>query len=132
MSHRATPLTAVHIETDTDGGDGDDQETSFDWRPFISIDPEIVFGKPRVAGTRLAVEFLLELFAAGWSEATVLDNFPDLTQADLRAVFAYAASLAKERQERPTWMSTPVDDPDAAASFTTVRNDDIRQRLLPT
>jgi uncharacterized protein (DUF433 family) len=45
-----------------------------DWRPHISIDPVVAFGKPVVAGTRLAVEFLLDLFAGGWPEETVLAN----------------------------------------------------------
>ncbi len=111
MSQRATPLGAVRIETDADWDADDDRDPGPDWRPFISVDPEIVFGKPRVKGTRLAVEFLLGLFAAGWDEATVLDSYPGLTQADLRAVFAYAASLARERQERPGWMTERLDAP---------------------
>lgn len=109
MRRRAIPQGEPPIETGAEWGDGDDQDTVLDWRPFISVDPEIVFGKPRVAGTRLAVEFLLELFAAGWTEEAVLDSYPGLTRTDLRAVFAYAASLAKERRERPTWMT---EDPD--------------------
>lgn len=48
-------------------------------------------GKPVVRDTRLAVEFLLGLFAAGWTEAMVLENYPALTTDSLRAVFGYAA-----------------------------------------
>jgi uncharacterized protein (DUF433 family) len=47
-----------------------------------------------VTRTRLSAEFLLGLFAAGWSEEQVLNNYPNLTRADLRAVFAYAAESA--------------------------------------
>jgi uncharacterized protein (DUF433 family) len=45
------------------------------------------------------VEFLLGLFAAGWSEEQVLNNYPNLKRADLRAIiFAYAAESAGEER----------------------------------
>lgn len=62
-----------------------------DWRPHIAADPEVLSGKPVVRGTRLAVDFVLGLFAAGWSEQQVLQNYPSLTPEALRAVFAFAA-----------------------------------------
>jgi uncharacterized protein (DUF433 family) len=62
-----------------------------DWHDYIRSDPRILVGKPVVKGTRLAVEFILGLFAAGWSEDEVLENYPSLTAEGLRAVFAYAA-----------------------------------------
>lgn len=46
------------------------------WPDRIVIDPEILAGKPVVRGTRLAVEFILDLLAAGQSEADVLANYP--------------------------------------------------------
>ncbi len=61
-----------------------------DWREYIHSDPEVLLGKPAVKGTRLSVEFLLGLFAAGWTEKQVLDNYPTLTPQSLRAVFAFA------------------------------------------
>ncbi|MEQ1831506.1 MAG: DUF433 domain-containing protein [Candidatus Eisenbacteria bacterium] len=61
------------------------------WREHIEVIPDVAVGKPVVKGTRLAVEFLLGLFAAGWTEAMVLENYPGLTQESLRAVFGYAA-----------------------------------------
>ena len=39
-----------------------------DWRGYIHSDPGILAGKPVMKGTRLAVEFILGLFAAGWTE----------------------------------------------------------------
>jgi uncharacterized protein (DUF433 family) len=62
-----------------------------EWQEYIHSDPEILVGKPVVKGTRLAVDFLLGLFAAGWSEQQVLDSYPNLTPQALKAVFAYAA-----------------------------------------
>ena len=57
----------------------------------IHSDPEILAGKPVVRGTRLAVDFILRLLAAGWTEQQLLENYPTLTPAGLRAVFAFAA-----------------------------------------
>ncbi|WP_228013061.1 DUF433 domain-containing protein [Nostoc edaphicum] len=42
-------------------------------------------------GTRLSVEFLLGLFAAGWTEQQVLENYPTLSSEALRAAFAFTA-----------------------------------------
>ncbi|HTQ56529.1 MAG TPA: DUF433 domain-containing protein [Bryobacteraceae bacterium] len=42
----------------------------------IVIDPEILAGKPVIRGTRLAVEFILDLLAAGQSEADIVTNYP--------------------------------------------------------
>ena len=63
------------------------------WTDFIASDPKVLAGKPVVRGTRLAVNFILGLFAAGWTQQQVLDNYPALTPESLRAVFAYAAEV---------------------------------------
>lgn len=67
-----------------------------DWRQYIHSDPDILLGKPVVKGTRLAVEFILRLFAVGWTEQQVLKNYPTLTPEALRAVFAFAAECMGE------------------------------------
>jgi uncharacterized protein (DUF433 family) len=67
-----------------------------DWRPYIHSDPGILLGKPIVKGTRLTVDFVLRLFAAGWTEQQVLDNYPTLTPEALRAIFAFAAECMQE------------------------------------
>ncbi len=67
-----------------------------DWRKFIHSNPEILTGKPVVIGTRLSVDFILGLFAEGWTEKQVLDNYPELTVQKLRAVFAYSAESLQE------------------------------------
>jgi uncharacterized protein (DUF433 family) len=55
-------------------------------------------GKPSVRGTRLTVEFLLKLFAAGWSQEQVLQAYPQLTVGDLAAVFANAADCVEDQR----------------------------------
>lgn len=67
-----------------------------DWRERIHADPAILAGKPVVRGTRLAVDFLLELLAAGWRETEILANYPHLRHEDLRAVLAYASEHVRE------------------------------------
>jgi uncharacterized protein (DUF433 family) len=42
-----------------------------------------------VKGTRLSVEFLLKLFANGWTEEQILGNYPRLSKESLQAIFAY-------------------------------------------
>ena len=63
------------------------------WRNYIHVDPDVLVGKPVVRGTRLSVDFLLSLLAAGWTTADILENYPTLTPDGLRAVFAFAADI---------------------------------------
>jgi uncharacterized protein (DUF433 family) len=52
------------------------------------MDPEVLAGKPVIRGTRLAVEFILELLAAGQSESELLSSYPGLTREDILACVA--------------------------------------------
>ena len=61
------------------------------WEDRIVTDPAILIGKPVIKGTRLSVEFVVDLLANGWSEAEILRNYPGLTLADIRACLAYAS-----------------------------------------
>jgi uncharacterized protein (DUF433 family) len=66
------------------------------WQEYIVSDPAVLVGKPVVRGTRLSVDFLLGLFAEGWTLEQVLESYPQLTEGALRAVFAYAAELSQD------------------------------------
>jgi uncharacterized protein (DUF433 family) len=57
----------------------------------IVVDPEILAGKPVIRGTRLAVEFILELLAAGQSESELPANYPGLTREDILACLSCAS-----------------------------------------
>ena len=63
-----------------------------DWRKHIHPDPKTSALQPEVKETRLSVEFLLGLFAAGWTEHQVLEKYPALTSEKLRAALAAADS----------------------------------------
>jgi uncharacterized protein (DUF433 family) len=67
----------------------------------IVVDPKILAGKPVIRGSRLAVEFILELLAAGQSESDILTNYPGLTREDILACLAYASYLAHECKAFP-------------------------------
>jgi uncharacterized protein (DUF433 family) len=71
------------------------------WRERIETNPEVLAGKPVIRGTRLAVEFILELLAAGETENDLLSNYPRLTHEDLLACLAYASHLAHEFRSYP-------------------------------
>ncbi len=69
-----------------------------DWRDHIHSDPAILAGKLVVKGTRLSVDFLLELLANGWSEEQLLSSYPNLTRDSLTAVFAFAAESTRDER----------------------------------
>lgn len=71
------------------------------WQERIVLDPEILVGKPVVKGTRLSVEFIVELLALGWSEDTLLDNYPGLTREDVRACLGYASAALRDEKVYP-------------------------------
>ena len=66
-----------------------------DWRDYIHVDPEIVFGKPVVAGTRIPVYMVLELIEAGFtSEQIIRDYYPTLTPEAIQACLSYATTAS--------------------------------------
>jgi uncharacterized protein (DUF433 family) len=71
------------------------------WQDRIVVDPNILVGKPIVKGTRLAVEFIIDLLAHGWSEADVLKNYPGLSAEDIRACLAYAGERLRAEKVYP-------------------------------
>lgn len=64
----------------------------------IAIDPEILVGKPVVKGTRLAVEFIIDLLAQGWTEKEILRNYPSLSQEDIQACLRYASTVLRSEK----------------------------------
>jgi uncharacterized protein (DUF433 family) len=67
----------------------------------IVVDPQLLDGKPVIRGTRLAVEFILELLAAGQSENELMRNYPGLAREDILACLSYASYLAHEYKAFP-------------------------------
>lgn len=71
------------------------------WQTRIVIDPAILVGKPVIKGTRLAVEFIIDLLAQGWQESEILRNYPGLTREDIQACLAYAGEVLKAEKVFP-------------------------------
>ena len=71
------------------------------WQERITLDPNVLVGKPVIKGTRLAVEFIVELLAQGWTEEDILRNYPGLTTEDIRACLAYASQVLQTERVFP-------------------------------
>lgn len=75
-----------------------------DYRPGIDVDarivcdPEVLAGKPTIKGMRLSVSLVLELLAAGESEAGIVDSYPGLTHEDIAACLLYAARCSSAEE----------------------------------
>ena len=71
------------------------------WQDRIAIDPKILVGKPVVKGTRISVELVIDLLAAGWTAEQIIDSYPNLTVEDIRACLAYAGELLHSERVFP-------------------------------
>ncbi|MHA2250311.1 MAG: DUF433 domain-containing protein [Candidatus Kariarchaeaceae archaeon] len=67
----------------------------------IIIDPKILTGKAVIKGTRISVEFILELLAKDWTYEMILENYPQLTKEDILAVLNYARIVIQEETVHP-------------------------------
>jgi uncharacterized protein (DUF433 family) len=63
----------------------------------ISIDPNVCLGKPCIRGHRIWVSLILDFLANGSSVEEILQDYPQLEAADIRACIAYGAEMARER-----------------------------------
>ena len=77
------------------------KQNRMSYRDIITIEPEKRGGKPCVRGLRITVYEVLEYLASEMTEAEILDDFPDLTQADLKACIAYAADRERRFMTAP-------------------------------
>ncbi len=59
---------------------------------YISINPEIRFGKPCIKGTRIAVVDILQWLASGMTQEEILDDYPLLAKEHILAALAFAAN----------------------------------------
>ncbi len=66
------------------------------WNGKIVSTPDTLGGKPRIANTRIGVDFVLDLLASGWTETRILENYPQLKAEDLQAVFAFVRDCIKD------------------------------------
>ena len=72
-----------------------------DYHDRIIVDPKILVGKPVIKGTRIAVEFVIDLLARGWTTEQILTEYDHLTPEDIQACLAYAGELIREERVYP-------------------------------
>ncbi len=77
---------------------GNEEDHAMTWQDRITVDPKILVGKPVVRGTRLAVEFIIDLLAQGWTEKQILDSYPGLVRDDISACLKYASETLKSER----------------------------------
>ncbi len=63
--------------------------------PKIISDPDIMMGKPTIAGTRITVEHILEQLAGGRTIEQILEAHPHITREDVQAAIIYAAESVR-------------------------------------
>lgn len=69
-----------------------------EWKDRITVDPKVLVGKPIIKGTRIAVEFVVDLMGRGWSIEQVLHEYDHLTPEDIQACLAYASDVLKSER----------------------------------
>ncbi|AKB78930.1 protein of unknown function DUF433 [Methanosarcina horonobensis HB-1 = JCM 15518] len=79
------------------------------WRERIVIDPSVLTGKPIIKGTRLAVEFIIDLLAHDWTESEILRSYPGLAHEDIQACLMYVSDLLRTERVYPAEISQEVD-----------------------
>jgi len=68
---------------------------------YISIDPDIRFGKPCITGTRIAVSDILKWMSSGMSVEEILGDFSILKEEHIRAALTFAAN----REDISKWIA---------------------------
>ena len=69
-----------------------------DWKDRITLDPKVLVGKPVIRGTRIAVEFVVDLLGRGWTTEEILREYDHLTPEDIQACLAYAGDVLKSER----------------------------------
>ena len=68
------------------------------WQERIIVDPAILVGKPVIKGTRISVEFVVDLLGRGWTTEQILKEYDHLTLQDIQACLAYAGEMLKDER----------------------------------
>lgn len=72
-----------------------------DWKNYITTNPEVLFGKPTLKNTRIAVDLILEKLAFGDNIDDILNSYSSLTKDDIVACLLFAAETIKNEIHIP-------------------------------
>jgi uncharacterized protein (DUF433 family) len=64
-----------------------------EWRNRVVAHPDVLVGKPVIKGTRISVELVMDLLAAGYSIPQIIEQYDHLTREDIQACLAYAKEV---------------------------------------
>jgi uncharacterized protein (DUF433 family) len=78
------------------------------WPDHIPSDPKVLLGKPTIKGTLISVELILELLASGWTLEMILESYPQLTEENLKALFAYLKDCLQQELYFPIVKTAPA------------------------
>ncbi len=70
----------------------------------ITVDPKIMVGKPCIKGTRLTVDYILNLLAHGATAAEIIQEYEGLTAEDIQACFLFATKTLEDASFVPLEM----------------------------
>lgn len=68
----------------------------------IVVDPRVLVGKPIIKGTRISVEFILELLSSGMTIEEILKEYPHLKRSDILAALNYATKVLRHEEVYPS------------------------------
>jgi uncharacterized protein (DUF433 family) len=71
----------------------------------IEMNPQILGGKPVIAGTRIPIELILDFLAHSWNPQKLLAEYPNLRQEDIQAAIAYASQRVQHEEIYPVPLS---------------------------
>jgi len=74
----------------------------------ITVNPEILVGKPTIRGMRISVEQILDALAAGVPEQDLLEDYPALEPDDIRAALLYARDVVASERVYPVDIPIPA------------------------
>jgi uncharacterized protein (DUF433 family) len=71
------------------------EEKMADFKERVVVDPEIMLGKPVIKGTRIPIYLILDLLAAKRTYSQIIDDYPELTEEDIKSAIEYASSVTQ-------------------------------------
>ncbi|MBI1936440.1 DUF433 domain-containing protein [Candidatus Woesearchaeota archaeon] len=72
-----------------------------DFMKRIVVNPKVMVGKPVIRGTRVPVYEIVNRIAEGWTFQEILEDFPRITENDIKAALLYAGMLAEGEEIFP-------------------------------
>jgi uncharacterized protein (DUF433 family) len=74
------------------------KESSMDYRDRVTVNPDLMLGKPVIKGTRITVELILRKLSEGADPNEVLEGYPDLRREDILAALSYGAEVISNEE----------------------------------